>query len=193
MAFATGSGQDQHRLLQAAMGDLWGLCRGGDRLAFGGGDHGAELGQFLDGEDGVDRRLAAAAVVGRQRHAQEAQYTLVSPDAGAVPYYSRQKAIDPYGLNDVYLAHLGRLDPDYIFQHSPEILVLTSYRPDRIEHPFVSGPLSQHPAFSRYELVGKFRSMEDYYEFVYLLKDRPDLQRLAAELRAESDIPITGR
>jgi len=49
-------------------------------------------------------------------------YTIVATEAGWIPYFSRWRAIDPFGLNDEYVAHNG-LDFDYLDQQNPAIIM----------------------------------------------------------------------
>ena len=52
----------------------------------------------------------------------EKGYTIVATEAGWIPYFSRWRAIDPFGLNDEYVAHHG-LDFDYLDQQHPAIIM----------------------------------------------------------------------
>ncbi len=49
-------------------------------------------------------------------------YTVVATEAGWIPYFSRWRAIDPFGLNDEYVAHQG-LDFAYLDQQEPAIIM----------------------------------------------------------------------
>ncbi len=49
-------------------------------------------------------------------------YTVVATEAGWIPYFSRWRAIDPFGLNDEYVAHHG-LDFAYLDQQEPAIIM----------------------------------------------------------------------
>ena len=65
-------------------------------------------------------------------------YTLlIHADAGAIPYYSGLKTIDFGGLNDEYLSHRSSLNKhemvDYFFKVNADILVITSFKSDKIE------------------------------------------------------------
>jgi hypothetical protein len=119
--------------------------------------------------------------------------TIVSSDAGAIPYYSRQKAIDPLGLNDRYLARRGSLDTDYIYGLAPDLLVLTSYEADRIVHPSVSEPLARHEKFGQYETVARFRHDRDYYKLICVRKGSPRYTQLKARLGRISELPAVSK
>ncbi len=49
-------------------------------------------------------------------------YTVVATEAGWIPYFSRWRAIDPFGLNDEYVAHHG-LDFEYLDKQRPAIIM----------------------------------------------------------------------
>ncbi len=52
----------------------------------------------------------------------EKGYTIVATEAGWIPYFSRWRAIDPFGLNDEYVAHHG-LDFAYLDRQEPAIIM----------------------------------------------------------------------
>ena len=49
-------------------------------------------------------------------------YTVVASEAGWIPYFSRWRAIDPFGLNDEYIAHNG-LSFEYLDQQHPDVIM----------------------------------------------------------------------
>lgn len=49
-------------------------------------------------------------------------------DTGAVPYYSKWRAIDSFGLNDPHIALTGDHDPKYILSQSPDLVILRAWR-----------------------------------------------------------------
>ncbi len=49
-------------------------------------------------------------------------YTLVASEAGWIPYFSRWRTVDPFGLNDEYVAHHG-LDFAYLDRQHPAIIM----------------------------------------------------------------------
>lgn len=64
--------------------------------------------------------------------------TLAVSDAGAVPYYSNWRAIDMFGLNDNYIAHLNKSNWNreyvkYIFNQKPHLIILLSGSPDEFK------------------------------------------------------------
>ncbi|HKY34157.1 MAG TPA: hypothetical protein VJV23_16630 [Candidatus Polarisedimenticolia bacterium] len=51
-----------------------------------------------------------------------ARPTMVATEAGYLPYLSRWRAVDPFGLNDEHIAHHG-LTQDYLFSQSPDLVM----------------------------------------------------------------------
>ncbi len=49
-------------------------------------------------------------------------YTVVASEAGWIPFFSRWRAIDPFGLNDEYITHQG-LSFDYLDSVHPDIIM----------------------------------------------------------------------
>ncbi len=49
-------------------------------------------------------------------------YTVVASEAGWIPYFSRWRAIDPFGLNDEYIAHHG-LSFEYLDKQRPDVIM----------------------------------------------------------------------
>ena len=49
-------------------------------------------------------------------------YTVVATEAGWIPYFSRWRAIDPFGLNDEYVTHHG-LSFDYLDQQGSDVIM----------------------------------------------------------------------
>jgi len=76
---------------------------------------------------------------------------LVAADCGVLPYYSKLRVIDVFGLNDLHIAEHG-LDLDYIFGRRPELIVTS---PLRVDQPLLGDPrlrrdytlVSQWPGF----------------------------------------------
>jgi hypothetical protein len=57
---------------------------------------------------------------------------LACQDAGALPFYSRLRTIDLFGLNDAHIAHLPapyleQVDLDYVLSRRPDYMVLNSW------------------------------------------------------------------
>ena len=49
-------------------------------------------------------------------------YTVVATEAGWIPYFSRWRAIDPFGLNDEYVTHHG-LSFEYLDQQGADVIM----------------------------------------------------------------------
>jgi len=88
----------------------------------------------------VGRGLASAHIPLGRKLAEispvEARSLLAISDAGAVPYYSRWRTIDTFGLNDPAIALAGRRDAAYVVGARPDVLVLLSRRAGELLSPF---------------------------------------------------------
>ena len=47
-------------------------------------------------------------------------------NAGAVPYYSRWRVVDTFGLNGSVIGMEGNHDPAYVLAQDPDLVVLVS-------------------------------------------------------------------
>jgi hypothetical protein len=54
-------------------------------------------------------------------------YQLVASEAGLLPLYSEWTSIDPWGLNDKWIAHNGRVTPEYLDRYKPELILFHGY------------------------------------------------------------------
>ncbi len=78
--------------------------------------------------DRTDSRYDHRALIGMAlRPFASAGYRMVSTEAGWLPYFSRWKAVDPFGLYDEHVAHHG-LDEEYLARLSPELIMFHVYR-----------------------------------------------------------------
>lgn len=54
-------------------------------------------------------------------------YTLATTEAGLLPFYSRWKAIDTWGLNDRWVAHNGEITAAYLDRARPAVIMFHAY------------------------------------------------------------------
>ncbi len=54
-------------------------------------------------------------------------FTLVTTEAGLLPFYSEWRTVDAWGLNDSHIAHAGAVDEAYLDRHQPEIITFHAY------------------------------------------------------------------
>lgn len=71
-----------------------------------------------------DGRYRAATLLGEYR---ERGYTLAVSEAGLLPFYSRWRAVDTWGLNDAWIAHHGAVTAEYLDRHRPEVIMFHAY------------------------------------------------------------------
>lgn len=70
---------------------------------------------FADGRYFVARELSTLASRG---------YYMAVTEAGLLPFYSRWKAIDTWGLNDKHIARSGRVSSEYLSQYKPALIMI---------------------------------------------------------------------
>jgi hypothetical protein len=54
-------------------------------------------------------------------------FSLVTTEAGLLPFYSEWRAVDAWGLNDSHIAHSGGVDAAYLDRYRPEIITFHAY------------------------------------------------------------------
>ena len=124
-----------------------------------------------------------------QNNISNNEWLVVVSDAGAIPYYSKMNTIDCGELNDEYLAHsdYDSLEfRNYIYNHNPGVIVITSFKPNTISRNDKAKYLSGDQRFNEYLLAGRIKSRfrKDYYQFVYFRRE------LAEQLNIKEDSKI---
>ncbi len=54
-------------------------------------------------------------------------YVMAATEAGLLPYYSRWRAVDPWGLNDPWIARHGRVTEEYLDRFKPHLVMFHAY------------------------------------------------------------------
>ncbi len=102
---------------------------------------------------------------------------IVYLDAGAIPYFSRLRAVDFGNLNDELLASralspAGRID--YFFNQRAAALSFSSIDPEKVVYAPEAEAILADPRFGNYALYKKYRPRDpevEYYQLVYLRTD----------------------
>ena len=102
-------------------------------------------------------------------------------DAGAVPYYSKWRTIDIFGLNDAHIAISGEHDPEYVMSQHPDLVVLQSRDKDKMN--IRSSVQWSHDLYNRCMQKGmiKVATMEfssKYYLWVMAIPGSPIAREL---------------
>ena len=103
--------------------------------------------------------------------------TVVLDEAGFIPYYSEMRVVDMYGLTDAHILDAG-FSPDYIFSRNPTFLSLASSSEDEYLPIIGAGSeprhraIFDHPAFSDFEVVAKFRWPDAFGSVQWLFQKR---------------------
>jgi len=104
--------------------------------------------------------------------------SIATGDAGALAYYSNRPVIDILGLNDHHIARQpGRFsdskrDSAYVLGRSPAVIILlsSSQTAGHWKTPVDADLASQAEFQARYEILGTWTLLPDYYLFAYRLK-----------------------
>lgn len=113
----------------------------------------------------------------------EKGYTMAVTEAGNLPYFSKWRAIDTWGLNDARIAHSGGVGTALLDEYKPELFLIHDYwspGTDRIEPP---GPWTEmcdslfgYLAIRNYELVACYGDQPRSTHFYFLRRDFPDFK-----------------
>ncbi|MDP3934681.1 MAG: hypothetical protein Q8Q46_00425 [Candidatus Giovannonibacteria bacterium] len=102
---------------------------------------------------------------------------IVYMDAGAIPYFSKLRAVDFGALNDETLAR-NKLSSaqrlDYFFSQNPGAVAISSVNAERLDYGAEAQAIVSDPRFKNYVLYKRYIPRDPdikYYEFVYLRKD----------------------
>ncbi|QQG42918.1 MAG: hypothetical protein HYW15_01770 [Candidatus Giovannonibacteria bacterium] len=96
-----------------------------------------------------------------QKNLSPTDWVVIYLDAGAVPYFSKMKAVDFGALNDPVLAR-GKLSPkeriDYFYSKNPAAIFITSSSLERVESDKEAMAIAGDPRFQGYALAQKYPS-----------------------------------
>jgi len=76
---------------------------------------------YLPTTNHMSSRVAIAKILATYK---DEGYTLAVTEAGLLPFYSRWRTIDTWGLNDQWIAHNKKITPAYLDQNNPEIIMM---------------------------------------------------------------------
>lgn len=74
---------------------------------------------------------------------KDSNYTLATTEAGLLPFYSKWRAVDTWGLNDQWIAHNGLVTESYLKTKKPDVIMFHAYFSPLSETPDES-PISQN-------------------------------------------------
>jgi arabinofuranosyltransferase len=130
---------------------------------------------------------------------KQKNYTMVVTEAGTLPYYSKWRAIDAWGLNDSEIVHNPRgLTEEYLDQNHPAIIMYhTSFSnsPQDLRHIWtgdnipITGParfnvaLSHYAVTHPYELAARWGPDPCNVHIWYVRRDLPETPQMLAIIR----------
>jgi hypothetical protein len=122
-------------------------------------------------------------------------YTLATSEAGLLPFYSKWRAVDTWGLNDPWIAHHGAITEQYLQQQKPEVIEFHASfspgvppAPDRT-WPFPEAWYSMLMTLKRfaekngYCLAAAYGTGPHDSYYYYVRRDFPDSAKITREIR----------
>jgi len=126
-------------------------------------------------------------------------HTMMPTEAGYLPYLSRWKAVDPFGLNDEHIAHQG-LTEEYIDARRPDLIMFhvdTAVYRERWTPPgadrweAMTKTLHAYATSRGYELaavIPKSARPEDGYHWYFVRPGGPDAAQIADLIRSRAPV-----
>lgn len=115
-------------------------------------------------------------------------YTIALGDAGAIPFYSKWKVTDTFGLNNLEIAIMrskGFYDPMVVFKTNPDLLIFISSKCDTFTPLLDYEQLLLDDALRReFRLIGVMHFNDDYFLHVFS-KPTSALEDVATNLAKE--------
>ena len=148
-----------------------------------------------------DGRYTIACVLSQYKNNN---YLLATTEAGLLPFYSKWKAIDTWGLNDQWIAHHGPITSSYLEKRMPDVLMFHAFFSPSTEH----SPNVQLPIYLRgvdkqwirrwnsqiltiknfaeqhkYLLAAAFCFSSSDAHYYYVRRDNPDCMAIVQRIR----------
>ncbi|MBX7243557.1 MAG: hypothetical protein K1X92_17595 [Bacteroidia bacterium] len=113
-------------------------------------------------------------------------YTLATTEAGILPFYSRWRAIDTWGLNDKEIAHSGQVTAAYLDTYRPEVIMIDGAILEEKEKQWgaMLDTLYRYAQSRHYTLATHFYEEDPEFNHYYYVRDSfPDRQFLINSFR----------
>lgn len=133
-------------------------------------------------------------------------YVIATTEAGLLPYYSGWAAIDTWGLNDQFIAHNGKLTPEYLDQYKPHIIMFHDYYSPLVPPKLTDANLAQrwfsmtitmkdYAEANGYILAAIFGDSPYDTHYYYVRSDFEDSKRLVEQISTMTRYyyPTTGK
>lgn len=121
-------------------------------------------------------------------------YTIATTEAGLLPYYSKWRAIDTWGLNDRWIAENGEITVEYLDQQRPDIVMWHEFfsplSPPPLERAADDPWFRQVMTLQRYVDQGGFVLAAVYgvkpthTHYYYVRSDLPERDEIVAAIRS---------
>jgi arabinofuranosyltransferase len=119
-------------------------------------------------------------------------FTIMASEAGLLPFYSHWRALDPWGLNDKWIAHHGTITEEYIRSFNPHVIMFhANFLPFMSPDSAVKSPqwnemimlLKTYAEKNGYILAGAFSESTDYTEYYYVRSDFPESAEIVRRIK----------
>lgn len=119
-------------------------------------------------------------------------YTIVATEAGLLPLYSNWHAIDPWGLNDAWIAHNNGITEEYLNKVKPEIIMWHDYfspftqpSPKRADDKWLEMvmKLKLYAEKNNYILAAVYGDSPHNTHYYYVSPSIPEKNKIIADLR----------
>ena len=136
-----------------------------------------------------DGKYDAAIILNKYAHLG---YTIVATEAGLLPLYSNWHAIDPWGLNDAWIAHNNGITEQYLDKVKPEIIMWHDYfspftqpSPQRADDKWLTMvmKLKSYAEKNNYSLAAVFGDSPYNTHYYYVSSSIPEKDKIISDIR----------
>lgn len=122
----------------------------------------------------------------------EKNYRLACTEAGLLPFYSRWRSLDTWGLNDHKIAIEGVISLDYLKEFNPDLIMYDAFEEEEESlrgsiwdaYPDMIDSLSLFITQEEYSLIAKFpASSGKHAHYYYIRKDLSDADSIRSQIR----------
>jgi hypothetical protein len=119
-------------------------------------------------------------------------YTVATTENGLIPFYSRWRAIDTWGLNDAWIAHNGRITDEYLRRQHPDVIMFhVGFSPiwpraREPDNPWMEMVLTlqRYAIENHFKLVAAFGAVANDAHYYYVRDNWPDGDQIAGKIRS---------
>ncbi|MBL8016307.1 MAG: hypothetical protein JNK43_03470 [Ignavibacteria bacterium] len=117
-------------------------------------------------------------------------YTIATSEAGLIPFYSKWKAVDTWGLNDQWIAHNGKITDSYLDAIKPELISFHNIESADAQNEMLTDwtemtkTLRSYAETHDYELAAVFGPGQGNSFFYYVKNSCPESRNIKEGIRS---------